>query len=76
MLVISRKKYEKVSIGDNIVITITEIRGNKVRIGIEAPKDIVIARSELIKGYKDGSSESRDNKETGNDIYGKSTEVP
>lgn len=76
MIVISRKKYEKVSIGDSIVITITEIRGNKVRIGIEAPKDIVIARSELIKEYKDGSSESRDNKETGNDIYGKSTEVP
>lgn len=47
MLVLSRKVGEKLFIGDSIVITITEIRGDKVRIGVEAPRDVRVLRQEL-----------------------------
>lgn len=47
MLVLSRKKNEKIVIDENIVITIVEIRGDKVRLGIDAPRDVAIHRSEV-----------------------------
>jgi len=49
MLVISRKINEKIKIGDDIEITIVSIDKNQVRIGINAPKNITILRSELIE---------------------------
>ena len=47
MLVLSRKKNESVVINDNIVVTVLEIRGDKVRLGIEAPRDIPVHRREV-----------------------------
>ena len=47
MLVLSRKKNESIIIDDHITITVVEIRGDKVRLGIEAPKEIPIHRSEI-----------------------------
>jgi carbon storage regulator len=47
MLVLTRKPGEKIIIGDNITITVVEAIGNKIRIGIEAPDDVRILRSEL-----------------------------
>jgi carbon storage regulator len=47
MLVLSRKKTESVRIGSDIVITIIEIRGDKVRLGFNAPKDVAIHRQEV-----------------------------
>lgn len=47
MLVLSRKATERVMLGDSIVITIVRVSGDKVRLGIEAPPDIVILREEL-----------------------------
>lgn len=48
MLVLSRKKNERIVIaGGEIVLTIVEIRGDKIRIGIEAPKDISVHRGEV-----------------------------
>ncbi len=47
MLVLSRKKTESVRIGSDIVITIIEIRGDKVRLGFNAPKDVFIHRQEV-----------------------------
>lgn len=47
MLVLSRKKNESIVIDGNIVVTIVEIRGDKVRLGIEAPKEVPVHRSEV-----------------------------
>jgi len=47
MLVLSRKKNESIVVDDAIVITIVEIRGDKVRLGIEAPREVPIHRSEV-----------------------------
>jgi carbon storage regulator len=47
MLVLSRKKNESIVVDDSIVITVVEIRGDKVRLGIEAPREVPIHRSEV-----------------------------
>ncbi len=47
MLVLSRKSMERIQIGDNVMITVLKIRGNSVRIGIDAPKEIRVLRKEL-----------------------------
>ena len=48
MLVLSRKIGEEVVIGDNIRVRIVEIRGNRVKIGLEAPADVSFRRQELL----------------------------
>ena len=48
MLVLSRKPMERIHIGDSVVVTVLEVRGNKARIGIDAPEDIDVMRSELL----------------------------
>src|SRR5437763_16876620 len=47
MLVLSRHRDESIMIGDDIVITIVDIRGDKVRLGIDAPSDIPVHRQEV-----------------------------
>jgi carbon storage regulator len=48
MLVLSRRVGERIKIGDNITIVVTSIRQGIARIGIEAPKEVVIVREEII----------------------------
>jgi carbon storage regulator len=47
MLVLSRKESEKIRLGDSIVVTIVRVSGDKVRLGIEAPPDVIVLRDEL-----------------------------
>ena len=47
MLVLNRKKEESIIIGNDIKITVLEIRGDNVRIGIEAPRDVSVRRQEV-----------------------------
>lgn len=47
MLVLSRRPDESILIGENIRVTVLEIRGDKVRLGIEAPKNIGVFRDEI-----------------------------
>ena len=47
MHVLSRKKNESVVIDDRIVLTVVEIRGDKVRLGIEAPREVPVHRKEI-----------------------------
>lgn len=59
MLVLSRKLGEKIIIGDNIILSIVEIRGDKIRIGIEADRSIPIFRSELLDRIKNNDNVPR-----------------
>jgi len=53
MLVLTRKSDESIKIGDDITITIVEIKGNSVRIGIQAPSHLRIYRKELYEKIKE-----------------------
>jgi carbon storage regulator len=50
MLVLSRKESQRVRLGNDIVLTIVRVSGDKVRLGIEAPSDLLILREELDSG--------------------------
>lgn len=52
MLVLSRHRDESIMIGDDVVVTIVDIRGDKVRLGIEAPNDIPVHRQEVYEAIK------------------------
>ena len=52
MLVLSRQRDESIIIGDNIVVTIVDVRGDKVRLGIEAPKEIPVHRQEVYEAIQ------------------------
>jgi carbon storage regulator len=47
MLVLSRKESERIRLGDSIVVTVVRVSGDKVRLGIEAPPDVLVLREEL-----------------------------
>ncbi len=49
MLVLTRKLGESLLIGDNIKITVEKISKGEIKIGIESPKDVVVAREEVVK---------------------------
>ena len=52
MLVLSRHRDESIMIGDNVVVTIVDIRGDKVRLGIDAPQDIPVHRQEVYEAIQ------------------------
>lgn len=56
MLVLSRKRFEGLQIGDNIKITVVKIDRNGVRLGIEAPDGVTILREELLLDAEDRSA--------------------
>ncbi len=58
MLVLTRRTEEEIVIGDSIKVRIVEVKGNRVRIGIEAPPDVIIEREE-IRGRRRTSLEER-----------------
>ncbi len=48
MLVLSRKRNERIVIGDSVAVTVLEVRGNRVILGFDAPADVHIHREELV----------------------------
>ncbi len=53
MLVLTRKLGESVVIGNNIVVTVSDIKNGQIKLGITAPKDVTINREEVVKEIKD-----------------------
>lgn len=60
MLVLSRKKDEKIIIGDKITVMVIEIRGDKVRLGIDAPKEVTVHRQEVYEAIQRENSAGKD----------------
>jgi carbon storage regulator len=58
MLVLSRKESQRIKVGDSIVVTVVRLSGDKVRLGIEAPRDMVVLREELDLGSSSIAGES------------------
>ncbi|MCQ2579567.1 MAG: carbon storage regulator CsrA [Treponemataceae bacterium] len=52
MLILTRKTNEKIRIGNDITITIIEVRGDQVKVGIEAPKDVKVFRQEVFNAIQ------------------------
>ena len=52
MLVLSRQRDESIIIGDNVVITVVDVRGDKVKLGIDAPKEISVHRQEVYEAIQ------------------------
>lgn len=58
MLVLTRKKNESIVISNDIVITVVEIRGDKIRLGIVAPKDVPVHREEIYQAIRAGKPQT------------------
>ena len=61
MLVLSRKKNESIVINNDITIVVVEIRGDKVRLGVEAPKEVPVHRREVYEAIKRSDAENAEN---------------
>lgn len=59
MLVLSRKKNESIVINDDITIVVVEIRGDKVRLGVEAPKEVPVHRREVFDAIRRNEAAGR-----------------
>ena len=60
MLVLSRQKDESIMIGDNVEIVIVDVRGDKVRLGITAPKEIPVHRREVYEAIQREKNEKKE----------------
>lgn len=58
MLVLTRKPGEKILIGDDIVVTVLDSRGDGIRVGIDAPRGISIQRAEVVKAVAEANVEA------------------
>jgi carbon storage regulator len=58
MLVLTRKAGESVMIGDDVVVTVLEARGDVIRIGIKAPRDVQVHREEVYQELRDVNREA------------------
>lgn len=67
MLVLTRKLSQQIKIGDNVTLTVLRVKGNTVRLGIEAPRDVRVVRSEL------PAEGAENNHETAESILGEVT---
>ena len=68
MLVLTRKKGERVHIGDDIVVTVIDVRGDGVRIGFDAPRGVSIQRAEVIAAVTEANTEAAAAQTTAEDL--------
>ena len=68
MLVLTRKIGDSIVIGDNVTIQVVKVKGNQVRLGINAPKETKIFRKEILDNIKQGIPKNVSQEETSNEI--------
>lgn len=73
MLVLSRQRDQSIVIGENIIVTVVDIRGDKVRLGIEAPAEIPVHRREVFDAIR---REGLRDQPRGSDVPPESQQVP
>jgi carbon storage regulator len=64
MLILTRRVGESVVIGDNVDVTVLGVKGNQVRIGVKAPREVSVHREEIYKRIKEEKSENTTNGST------------
>jgi len=69
MLVLSRKKNETIMIGDDIEITVVDIQGDQVRLGIRAPKDVAVHRQEIYRAIEKANRQAAQADEDGLEAF-------
>jgi carbon storage regulator len=62
MLVLTRKRGERIMIGEDVVITVLEVSGDQVRVGIEAPRSVKVMREEVLSEVEKANRDARMNK--------------
>jgi carbon storage regulator len=75
MLVLSRKKNESIVINNDITIVVVEIRGDKVRLGVEAPKEVPVHRREVYDAIRRNELADSDKAATEADSNGKASDA-
>ena len=58
MLVLTRRANQSIIIGDDVVVTVLEVRGDQVRIGITAPRDVTVHREEVYRALHDANEQA------------------
>lgn len=58
MLVLSRRAGESIAIGDDVVVTVLEVRGDVIRVGIDAPRSVTVHRAEVVAQLQDTNREA------------------
>ncbi|MAM71818.1 MAG: carbon storage regulator [Gammaproteobacteria bacterium] len=64
MLILTRRVGETLMIGDDVTVTVLGVKGNQVRIGVNAPKDVAVHREEIYDRIKQGGEDTKTSEDT------------